>query len=84
MPSAQIMGAAPMLVLGRGKKSNDTEDVVCCDAGHRNFAILPAKAATYSASFDGSFFDVFAQITTDGLDNVTVITGTVVGSTAGR
>ena len=39
----------------------------------------PAKAATYNVSFDGSFFDVFAQITTDGLNNVTVITGNVVG-----
>ena len=43
----------------------------------------PAKAATYSASFDGSLFDVFAQITTDGLDNVTLITGTVVGLNGG-
>jgi len=43
----------------------------------------PAKAATYSASFDGSFFDVFAQITTDGLDNVTLISGTVVGLNGG-
>jgi hypothetical protein len=30
-------------------------------------------------SFDGSFFDVFAQITTDGLNNVTAITGNVTG-----
>ena len=44
---------------------------------------VPAKAATYSASFNGTFFDVFAQITTDGLDNVTVITGTVVGVNGG-
>jgi hypothetical protein len=40
---------------------------------------VPAKAATYNASFDGSVFDVFAQITTDGLNNVTAISGTVSG-----
>jgi hypothetical protein len=40
---------------------------------------VPAKAATYNATFDGSVFDVFAQITTDGLNNVTAITGTVTG-----
>jgi hypothetical protein len=39
----------------------------------------PAQAATYNVSFDGSFFDVFAQITTDGLNNITAITGNVVG-----
>jgi hypothetical protein len=39
----------------------------------------PAKAATFSVSFDGSVFDVSAQITTDGLNNVTAITGNVVG-----
>ena len=38
-----------------------------------------AKAATYNATFDGSVFDVFAQITTDDLNNVTAITGTVTG-----
>ena len=40
---------------------------------------LPAKAATYSVSFDGAVFDVFAQITVDGSDNVTAISGNVVG-----
>jgi hypothetical protein len=44
---------------------------------------VPAKAATYSASFNGAVFDVFAQITTDGLDNVTAITGTVAGVNGG-
>jgi len=39
----------------------------------------PAKAATYNVSFDGSVFDVFAQITTDGSSNVTAITGNVTG-----
>jgi hypothetical protein len=39
----------------------------------------PAQAATYNASFDGSVFDVVAQITTDGANNVTAISGTVVG-----
>ena len=43
---------------------------------------VPAKAATYNASFDGSVFDVFAQITTDGLNNVTAITGNVTGPNA--
>jgi hypothetical protein len=40
---------------------------------------VSAKAATYSVSFDGSFFDVSAQISVDGSDNVTAISGNVVG-----
>ena len=44
---------------------------------------LPASASTYSATFTGSFFDVFADITTDGGNNVTSITGTVVGPNGG-
>ena len=43
----------------------------------------PAKAATYAATFDGSFFDVFAQITVDGSDNVTAISGAVAGVNGG-
>jgi hypothetical protein len=43
----------------------------------------PARAATYGVSFDGSFFDVFAQITVDGSDDVTSIAGTVVGTNGG-
>jgi hypothetical protein len=42
-------------------------------------AALPAKASTYDVSFAGSFFDVFANITTDASDNVTTIVGTVTG-----
>jgi hypothetical protein len=43
---------------------------------------VPAKAATYNATFDGAVFDVFAQITTDGLNNVTAISGNVTGPNA--
>jgi hypothetical protein len=44
---------------------------------------VPAKAATFSVSFDGAVFDVFAQITVDGSDNVTAISGNVVGVNGG-
>lgn len=40
---------------------------------------MSADAATYNVSFDGSQFDVLADITTDPGNNVTVITGTVNG-----
>jgi hypothetical protein len=43
----------------------------------------PAKAATYEVSYDGSVFDVFAQISVDGSDNVTAISGNVVGVNGG-
>jgi hypothetical protein len=44
---------------------------------------VPARAATYVASFDGSVFDVSAQITTDGSDNITAISGAVAGINGG-
>ena len=43
---------------------------------------LPASASTYSATFT-SFFDVFADITVDGGNNVTAISGTVIGPGGG-
>jgi hypothetical protein len=43
----------------------------------------PAKAATYSVSFDGAVFDVSALITVDGANNVTAISGNVVGVNGG-
>src|SRR6202000_3005362 len=41
-----------------------------------------ANGSTYDVQFVGSFFDVFAQITVDGSNDVTTITGTVSGPSA--
>jgi hypothetical protein len=40
---------------------------------------LPAKASTYDVTFTGSVFDVFANINVDSGNNVTSMSGTVVG-----
>jgi hypothetical protein len=40
---------------------------------------LPAKASTYDTHFVSSSFDVVADITIDGSNNITSITGTVTG-----
>jgi hypothetical protein len=78
MPSAQVLSAAPALVLRQGEHNLMIRKLLTIAIAAIAFS-LPAKASTYNASFDGSFFDVFAQITTDGSDNVTAITGTVAG-----
>jgi hypothetical protein len=52
-------------------------------AGALACAALPAQASTYTADFTGSFFDVFATITTDAGDNVIAITGNVTGPNGG-
>jgi hypothetical protein len=52
-------------------------------AGALACAALPAQASTYTADFTGSFFDVFATITTDACDNVIAITGNVTGPNGG-
>jgi hypothetical protein len=52
-------------------------------AGALACAAWPAQASTYTADFTGSFFDVFATITTDAGDNVITITGNVTGPNGG-
>lgn len=42
-------------------------------------ATTPAQAATYRFEYDGSLFDVSANVTTDASDIVQLITGSVVG-----
>lgn len=41
--------------------------------------IAPARASTYNLTFHGDVFDVDATLSTDALDNVLTISGTVAG-----
>lgn len=45
--------------------------------------VTPANAVTYNFNFDGAAFDVFGQVTTDGFDVATNISGTITGPQGG-